>query len=299
MGSHIKTTIGLCVKNAEVTIRDAIESVMSQDFPHELIELIVVDGYSKDRTVSILRDYLDKSDIKIRILFENEGLGRARQLVVDNTRGDYVVWVDSDMVLPRDFVREQVRFMEQNPSVGIGKGKYTARKEDSIVATLENTEFLLNFNREGETNSRSLGTSGCIYRIEAVRQARGFDETIKGVGEDMDIEYRIKHCGWKLSVTPAAFYEKRRQNWKSLWNEYFWHGYGWHSILRKNIDLVNLNKLLPPVAIIAESIRVPAAYRLTHRKVVLLLPLHYVFKRTAWLLGLLSSSLNYRTPKRN
>lgn len=294
MDSSARLTVGLCVKNAEETVGKTIESVINQDFPHEIMELIIVDGCSEDRTLSILMDYLGNINIKNKILSENEGLGSARQTVVDNATGTYIVWVDGDMVLPIDFIRKQVEFMESNPSVGIGKGKYGIRDGDNLVAALENIEFLLNFNCEGETKSKSLGTSGCIYRVEAIRQAGGFDENIKGVGEDMDAEYRIKDCGWKFCVTPAVFYEKRRETWKSLWDEYFWHGYGWRSLLRKNKGMVNLYKLMPPIAIALEFLRVPDAYRLTYRKIVLLLPLHYVFKRIAWFLGFTKSSLASR-----
>jgi hypothetical protein len=43
--------------------------------------------------------------------------------------------------------------------------------------------------------------------------------------------------------------------------------------------------MIPIVALAAEALRVPSAYRLTKRKIVLLLPLHYVFKRVAWFVG--------------
>jgi hypothetical protein len=49
--------------------------------------------------------------------------------------------------------------------------------------------------------------------------------------------------------------------------------------------------MLPPIALLAEFSKVPTAYKLTHQKAVLFLPLHYVFKRVAWFLGLLNASL--------
>ena len=48
-----KVTVGMCVKNCAATIKEAIESVLNQDFPHELMELIIVDGNSEDETLSI------------------------------------------------------------------------------------------------------------------------------------------------------------------------------------------------------------------------------------------------------
>ena len=278
-----------------MTVRDALESVLNQNFPHELLEIILVDGYSKDQTLEIVNASLSKTDIPYRILQDNKGLGQARQMVVEEAIGDYIVWVDGDMVLSRDFLGEQVKFMEQTPDAGIAKGKYGVRANqqmDSLVATLENVEFLIHTMSEGKTETKVLGASGCIYRTQAVREIGGFDKNIVGAGEDNDIEYRIRSAGWANYITKALFYEKRRQTWRSLWQEYFWHGYGWPALLLKNKDSVSLGKMLPPVAIAAEVMRLPKAYLLVRQKKVFLLPFHYVFKRTAWILGMLRCRLD-------
>lgn len=289
-----KVTIGICVKNSERTIRKAIESVLAQAFPQKYTELIIVDGYSQDKTVRIICSNLDGVDVKTRIFYENEGLGRARQIVVDNAHGEYIIWVDGDMILSRDFVGMQLEFMEQNPNVGIAKGRYGTYKDDkpeSLVAALENIEFVLNTALEGVITSKALGASGCVYRVEAAKQAGNFDPQITGVGEDMDIEDRIRKAGWRLCITTALFYEIRRQTWGSLWKEYSWHGKGASDILRKDRHILSLYKMLPPIALFGELTRVPIAYKLTHQKIVLLLPLHYTFKRIAWFFGLFNAYL--------
>ena len=291
MKHDIKVTIGLCVKNAEATVGEAIESIITQDFAHELMELIVVDGHSQDRTLDIIRNKLKNCDIKYKIFRERKGLGYARQVVVDNARGEFIVWVDADMILPRDFVKKQVSFMERNSEVGIAKGKYGILKEQNLVALLEDIEFAISFGCKGEVNLPSLGTSGCIYRVEAIKQVGGFDPNIRGVGEDQDIESRIKSAGWSLQVSPAIFYERRRNTWKSLWDEYFWHGNGAAYIFKKNIKNINIYKMFPLIALIMELLRVPVAYKLTGSTAVFLLPFHYVFKRIAWMLGFIKGRL--------
>lgn len=292
MKGAIKVTIGLCVKNSEATIKDAVNSIITQDYPIEQIELLIVDGSSKDKTIQIIKDTLIHTQLQTKIFSENQGLGKARQTVVTNAQGDYVVWVDGDMILPRDFIRRQVDFMETNPEAGIGKAKYSVNPKEKLVVSLENIEFLINYNQGGQTDLKYLGTSGCIYRLEAIRKAGGFDENFKGVGEDMDAEYRIRSNGWKLYITDAFFYEQRRDSWQGLWKEYFWHGYGFNSLLKKNREMVNVYKILPPVAIFIELMRIPTAYRLTHKKAAVLLPFHYLFKRIAWFLGFIQSRWN-------
>ncbi|MGA2683086.1 MAG: glycosyltransferase [Candidatus Bathyarchaeia archaeon] len=289
-----KVTVGLVVKNAASTVKEAIESIVVQDFPHESTELIVVDGFSVDKTISIIKSYLYKLKMTAKFFRENQGLGSARQAVVENAQGDYIVWVDGDMILPSDYVRKQVEFMERNPIVGIAKGKYGVLENQEPIATLENIELVLSFQHTGETNAKSLGASGCIYRTKAIRQVGGFDKRIKGAGEDNDIEDRIRAKGWALYVSEARFYEHRRDSWRSLWKEYFWHGYAWRYLFDKNPRMLNLHKMVPPIAIAIEMFRIPDAYRLTRRKISFLLPLHYLFKRIAWLLGFLKGRLDSR-----
>ncbi|MEM2971684.1 MAG: glycosyltransferase [Candidatus Bathyarchaeia archaeon] len=292
MTHNLKVTIGLCVKNAEKTIKETLRSIIEQNFPRELMELIIVDGCSKDKTLSLIEKELLKADMKSRIFIENKGLGYARQIVANNATGDYIIWVDGDMILPRNFVKQQVEFMERNPKVGIAKGRYGIIKENSIVANLENIEFVMTFSKQNDTASMSLGTSGCIYRIGAINQVGGFDENIKGVGEDTDIEYRIKTAGWNLCISPAYFYERRRKTWHALWKEYFWHGKGAFYIYKKNPKTIIAPKMIPLIILIKKLIQIPYTYRLTRQKAAILLPFHYIFKRTAWLFGFLTEYIS-------
>jgi glycosyltransferase involved in cell wall biosynthesis len=292
MERKIKVTIGMCVKNSEQTIKDALRSVLEQDFPHEFMEIIIVDGYSKDKTLSIIWRELSKSDITFRIFRENKGLGYARHIVVDNAVGDFIVWVDGDMILPKNFIRKQVEFMELNPEVGVAKGRYGIFKQSSLVATLEDLEFAMVFGQEREISFGPLGTSGCIYRVKAIKQAGGFDANFKGVGEDMDAEYRVRNAGWKLYISPAFFYERRRNTWQALWKEYFWHGKGGFYVFKKS-KVVNPFRMFPPILLLKKFIQIAQAYKIIHQKRVMLLPMHYVFKRVAWFFGFLREYLKW------
>lgn len=280
-----KVTIGVCVRNCDSTIFETIESIVAQDYPHELLEVIVVDGYSSDNTVQILKEALSNSDIKTRIFFENKGLGFARQIVVDNAKREYIIWVDGDMILPAGFIGRQVEFMEKNPKVGIAKGRYGLLTEDSLVATLENIDFVTAFSLERKITPDVLGTSGCIYRVKAVKEVGGFDKNIAGVGEDMDMEHRIKAAGWELRISPAYFYERRRKTWQALWKEYFWHGKGGFRIFSKKVKVF---RKVPFNTVFAKFVQATHAYQLTHTKKAFLLPLHYIFKRIAWISGFLA-----------
>ncbi len=281
-----KVSIGVCVKNGEKFIVNAINSILDQDFSHNQMEVIFVDDGSTDRTLQIMNDYAQKMDITAKVFtHEWKGLGATRNVVLNHATGEYIIWVDSDMVLTKSFVRKQVTFMDKNPTVGIAKGSYGLYETSSLVAYLENVDAKVKQLEVTEVFSEALGTGGSIYRIEALRKIGGFDEKITGVGEDMDAEHRISKDGWLLKVTPAEFYEIRRTSLGDLWKEYLWHGSGGGQIVHKVDPKSLLYRLFPPTAILTEFIRSRTAYKISHRKIVFLLPLHWVFKRISWSFG--------------
>lgn len=289
----------MCVKNAETTIKEAMESIIDQDFPSKLMELIVVDGCSVDKTLSVLKKCLDKIDMRNKIFIENEGLGRARQIVVDNASGDYIVWVDGDMLMPRDFVREQMEFMEQNPKVGIAKAKYALIPGPNLLATLEiysrAIAKMVDYSRT-KARSKSLGTSGCIYRVEAVKQAGGFDTNIKGYGEDWDAEYRTRKAGWKLCTTQVQYrdYERFGLSWGELWHRYWRRGYDSCGVLQKHEGVVKLYRMLPPAAFLSGLFSSLTLYKMIRQKIVFLLPFQCILKNLAWWTGFIKNHLDLR-----
>jgi len=293
MCCDLRVTLGVCVRNCEGLIEETIRSIINQNFPHKAMEIIFVDDGSQDRTLSVIQKLLLNLDIPAKVFHHAwKGLGTTRNVVVSHAEGEHIIWVDCDMSLHKNFVMKQVAFMDANPRVGIAKGRYGARAQASLAGELENMEFMVTGSRPKEKiNSVPLGTGGAIYRVEAIRGVNGFDPSITGSGEDVDAEYRIKGAGWLLDLTSAVFYERRRTSWRALWNEYYWHGEGSSSLFRKDRRIIDSRKLWPPIILIVESLRVAMAYKLTGRKVALLLLFHYIFKRTAWVLGFIRRRL--------
>jgi len=292
-----KATIGVCVRNTAVTICEAIESIMCQDYPHELMEMVFVDDGSEDDTLSIVKEYVLNMDVPVKIFHTPwQGLGASRNLVVENAEGEYIVWVDGDMVLPKDHVRRQVEFMERNPKVGIAKAKYGISPEENLFGFLENVAYVaVDFMYGEKPTSRTLGTGGSTYRVEAIRQVGGFDARLSGVGEDMDAETMIRKAGWLLYLgSPAVFYERRRKSLKSIWHEGFWHGSGGYFIFRKDKKALALYKMVPLAGLLAGIWYSLPAYKATHQKKVFLLPLQHAFKRTAWFFGFLKAQIDQK-----
>jgi glycosyltransferase involved in cell wall biosynthesis len=298
-----KVTIGVCVRNCEDFIEECIESIINQDFAHELMELVFVDDGSDDDTLSIIQEYVSRIDVPTKVFHTSwKGLGHARNLVVANAEGEYILWVDGDMTTSRDFVRKQVEFMEQHPEVGIAKGKQALERGGNRLATLEaysRAAGRMTDYQSKKARWKALGTGGSIYRIKALKQVGGFDENLRSYGEDFDFEIRVRSAGYSLSTTNVYFldYERRGLTSKSLWNRYWLRGYYSHYFLHKNMGVLKHRRMFPPAALFSGLLHAHRLFKVTRRKIVFLLPFQYVFKMTAWYMGFIRSHLNSYEPK--
>ncbi len=285
-----KVTIGVCVRNSASTLREAIESIMAQDYPHELMEVIFVDDGSVDETPYIIREYASRMDIKVRIFHHKwKGLGPSRNVVINNASGDYIIWVDGDIILSKEFVRKQVEFMEQNPSVAVAVGKFMGLPQKGLAATLENMEWMAidYLSRKSELPKKELYfCGGSIYRTITAKKVGGFDDRIRGAGEDKEIIHRLKKAGWLVSRgADVVFYEKRKNSWKALWNQYFWYGYSSYYIPNKEKGIVDFTSLYVPF------LYSKIAYTITRRKIAFLMLFEYYFKAIASFFGFVTACL--------
>ena len=262
-------TIGACVKDSERTIRQSIESIISQKYPMELIQLVVVDGCSKDKTLSIINSATSKTRMIVETYSDKgEGLGTARQIVVNNAKGKYVIFVDGDVRLFSDFVRNHVKFMEENPSVGVAFGKPMYQEGTTLVSSVWN---LYQYATGGFS-----GNDATIYRPEALRMVGGFDPSIKGAGEDDDLIYRIRTKGWLVSINEKArFFHENRENLRDFLAERLWFGYGEHYFSHKTNRHPTWHQ--NPIVAFGHGLRMAfKAYRLTHKKISFLIPMQAV-----------------------
>ena len=281
-------TVGICVKNGSKNILNTLESVMAQNFPHELLEVIVVDDGSEDDTYSMVRIFALKMDMQVKVLhYRWQGIGKSRNVIARTAEVKYIAWVDSDMILPENFIQTQYEFMEKNPEVGVAKAAYGLIPEANLVASLENMSVV------AENSRYECGTGGSIYRTQALLQSGNFDERLRFAGEDHDAAFKINAAGWLLQRSPAVFYEKPRTSWRNLWLKYFHWGYGLYDACQTNPNLLVLYEMTPLAGFIGGLKRASIAYKLTHKKRTFLLPLQFVFKLSAWCLGYLKGYLNF------
>jgi glycosyltransferase involved in cell wall biosynthesis len=280
---NVLVTIGIPVRNCEITIGAVIDRIVSQDYPHNLMEIIVVDDGCKDGTIPIVIDKLEKTKIQSRIFSTGgKGLGTARQTVVDNASGKYIVWVDGDAIILADYISKQVEFMELHPRVGKARGRFGWLKTGKVLGDLHYLAYV-NQQKRG-VESKIAGICCSICRTDAISDAGGFDTNIKGAGEDVDLAIRMLARGWKFSVSNTIFYSTPKTSWKRLWKQYLWYGYGGHFLshkYKKNFGLT----LIPPIAVATSIKKAVAAFKFTGEKASFYLPIVSLIGSIAWWIG--------------
>lgn len=135
--------------NGELFLSEAVLSVLRQTYP--VVELIVVDDGSSDRSAEIARSF--GSPVKL-VQKENGGEGSARNRGIQEARGDLIAFLDADDVWHPDKLAHQVEYLAEHPGVGavttdvtVFKGQlddvvYTTRLPEQFYRGLRPLDFL-------------------------------------------------------------------------------------------------------------------------------------------------------------
>jgi glycosyltransferase involved in cell wall biosynthesis len=289
---NTKVTVGLCVKNGAKVVKTAFNSISIQDYPHELMKLVIVDNGSSDNTLSLAMAFAQEVDIKTFVTSsKGKGLGATRQIAVDNAEGDYIVWVDDDLALSKDFIRNHVEFMEKNTNVGAAKGiNIQVAPQAAIIGMVDYAVIV----HSQSQNPKTIGTGAAIFRLKALESVGGFDIRIKGAGEDQDVSRRIRESGWALAINNSARVYKRDlpTTPKALWKKNFWYGYGNHYLFHKYKNPRSLTEYFPPFALLVGLKISCLIYRKTNMKKIFVFAITHSFTMIAQYFGFIRAHLD-------
>ena len=115
---NYKISILLSIYQVDKYLKECLDSILKQTYKN--IEVVCVDNGSKDNCHIILEEYKAKDNrIKIITLKENKKLCTGRNVGLDNSTGDYILFVDPDDILGPNYVE----FMLNELNIAIGKNK--------------------------------------------------------------------------------------------------------------------------------------------------------------------------------
>jgi len=98
--------------NAATYIAETIESVLAQTYTNW--EMLIVNDCSKDNTAEIVQSYAVKDKrIKLINLKQNSGAAAARNTAIQNAKGRYIAFLDSDDLWKKEKLQKQIEFMQQ------------------------------------------------------------------------------------------------------------------------------------------------------------------------------------------
>lgn len=108
-----KVSIIVSIYNAEMFLREMLDSLVGQSYPKEFLEVILVNDGSTDTTIDICKTYCDKYDNFVLVNKENGGISSARNAGLKAASGEYVTFLDSDDFCNSNYVLLLVQGIEK------------------------------------------------------------------------------------------------------------------------------------------------------------------------------------------
>jgi glycosyltransferase involved in cell wall biosynthesis len=220
-------------RNEEKFISACLDSIISNGYPTDQIEILVVDGMSEDGTRSVLDDYAHRYPFvrlfdnpqKITPVALNIGIGHAK--------GDFVLRIDGHACLGKHFISRCVEGLQRYGADNVGGLMKTLPKLSTltgkaIVCALShwfgvgNSYFRIHTDRPKWVDT----VFGGCYRREVFERFGKFNENLAR-GQDMEFNLRLKKGGARTLMLPdiESYYYARsdlRSFWKHNWSNGVW-----------------------------------------------------------------------------
>ena len=208
-------SVTIATYNAQEWVESCLNSIFSQTYPQDLIEIVVVDDGSTDKTKEILQGLAGgHRNLKV-ISQENGGTAAAHTTGLKAAQGKYVFVLSHDCYAEPDWIESAVTVFEENPQVGIVQGE--------VKATREVTEPFAHV-VEFESFNRSFATVAIAYRARDLDLAgRYYMQELSRFGDDAELAYRILKRGAKSvfleqltarhEVVPEDFWKSIKEAW--------------------------------------------------------------------------------------
>lgn len=214
------------VYNRPKEIDELLESLAKQDFSDDFEVVIIEDG-STEKCDAIIKEYSHQLDLKY-FFKENSGAGASRNFGMQKALGNYFIILDSDVIVPNQYLSEVKKVLENNFTDAFG-GPDAAHKSFTALQKAINysmTSVLTTGGIRGkkqavskfQPRSFNLGLSK-----KAFEKTNGFSKMKNG--EDIDLTFRLWENGFETQLIENAFvYHKRRSSIKQFFKQTYGFG---------------------------------------------------------------------------
>ena len=235
--------------NEEEYISDCLESILSQSYPQNLLEIFIVDGGSSDQSIEIISTYTNKYEHiyllhnpdKITPVSMNMGLNKAN--------GDIVCILGAHSTIDHNFFTNGVMELNSSKTMVVG-GPVTHNGKNyrgQVIALAMQSQFGVGNSIFRTAQKRQLVDTVAfgLYRKEIFQQVGNFDEALIR-NQDFELNQRIIQSGHHILFSPyikSTYFT--RKSLSSLFRQYFQYGFWKVQVIRKNIQSFKLRYRVP------------------------------------------------------
>lgn len=244
----MKYSIIVPVYNRPDEVDELLESLSNQTLK-DFEVVIVEDGSAKP-----CKDVCDKYAGILSLHYyanENSGPGQSRNYGAERAQGDYVIILDSDVVLPTGYLQAIDDELRQNPSEAFG-GPDAAHDSFTPVQKAISYSMTSFFTTGGIRGGKAKldkfypRSFNMGIRRDVYLKLGGFSKM--RFGEDIDFSYRIVEAGYKPQLFPEAWvWHKRRTDFRKFFRQVYNSGIARINLEKRHPGTMKLVHLLPTV----------------------------------------------------
>jgi len=217
----LRFSIIIPVYNRPEELEELLQSLVLQK-PFKNPEIIVVEDGSSKTSSSVVKKFDETLNIKY-CFKKNSGPGDSRNYGMERASGDYFILLDSDCILPNDYLAIVASTLEKNFTDAFG-GPDAAHESFSSWQKAINysmTSFLTTGglrNKETASKKFQLRSFNMGMSKKAFRLTEGFSK--QRIGEDIDLNFKLLKKDCTTRLIPEAFvFHKRRASWLSFFKQ--------------------------------------------------------------------------------
>ena len=217
----MRFSIIIPVYNRPEELDELLESILAQN-PFTNPEIIVVEDGSVKTSSSIVKKHEESLNIKY-CFKKNSGPGDSRNYGMDRASGDYFILLDSDCILPEDYL-SNIETALKNDYVDAFGGPDEAHDSFSSWQKAINysmTSFLTTGglrNKETPSKKFQLRSFNMGLSKKAFTLTGGFSK--QRIGEDIDLNFKLLKKGCTTRLLPEAFvFHKRRTSYRAFFKQ--------------------------------------------------------------------------------